>query len=262
MSTWDTTTGTWASDTGRWGYVIYPIWADATETWDTITSNWSTGTHIGDATMGSTLDATHSTSVAIPVTATTAQVFVSYTNTEDRVSQFSVILNNHQNLEAEVNIVAPLIANYDGSYTYNTTGNLTIPSSATLDNTNTITATKDLFIPGVATFNNDLGESNLGGFSFVANSDNLAGTYGIILNNNLVMPSSADLGLISSTVNNVNYTETAALTQPLSMTSASRFLWNKLDDESTSWSDVSDSSDTWTDVTTTTTNWFNNDNTE
>lgn len=262
MSTWDTASDTWDSDAGRWGYVIYPIWADATETWDTITSNWSTGTHIGEATLDSSLAATDTATVAMPVTATTAQVFLSYTNTEDRVSQFSVILNNHQNLQAEANIVAPLIANYDGSYTYNTTGNLTIPNSITLDNTNTITATKGLFIPGVATFNNNLSESNLGGFSFVANSDNLAGNYGIILGNNLVMPSSANIDLLSNTINNVNYTETASLTQPLSITSSSRFLWNKEDEDSTSWTDLSDSTDTWTDVTSTTTNWVNNDNKE
>ena len=262
MSTWDTASNTWDSDTGRWGYVIYPIWADSTETWDTITSNWSTGTHIGEATIGSSLDATDTASVAMPVTATTAQVFLSYTNTEDRVSQFSVILNNHQNLQAEANVVIPLVANYDGSYTYSNTGNINIPLSVSLDATNTTEATKGLFIPGDATFNNSLGESYLGGFAFAANTQNLAGNYGIILDNTLVMPSSADLDFTSGTVNNVNYTETTALTQPLSMTSSSRFLWNKEDEDSTSWTDLSDSTDTWTDVTSTTTNWVNNDNKE
>jgi len=150
-------------------YVTWANWADG---WNDTAANWASQTYTASADLDSTLGTTTVGNAEYPLSATVSQVFLTYTNTEDRVSQFSVVLNNHQSLTADSVLVTNGAANLDGSYDKSLAEDLLIPASANY----------------IGTYDSE----SVGGFS-IPLSVSIDSTLGQTNNNTLVLPVDASL---------------------------------------------------------------------
>ena len=170
-------------------YVTWANWADG---WNDTAANWASQTYTASADLDNTLGTTTAGNAEYPVSATVSQVFLTYTNTEDRVSQFSVVLNNHQSLAADSVLITNGAANLDGSYDKSLAEDLLIPASINLSGAYGKTIEEDLTIPVSANYSGTYDSESVGGFS-IPLSVSIGSTLGQTNDTTLVLPVDASL---------------------------------------------------------------------
>ena len=231
-------------------------WADSSDSWTSTSYIWANQTYQSSIDLDSIISSTYTGNAVFPSTATISQLFLTELHEEDLQSPISAILGNVVGVSAEATLVLPEDASVNIGTALSSNNTNKAIGSVTFDSNLDISDSALVKFVSAAILNQSLESVNEEDAYLVTNAL-LSGNYGIIVANNLVMPSSANLNLSSGAVNNTNYPHTATLRFDYSMDATNRLLWVDETDASDSWTEQAESSDTWTTITEDNTTWTN-----
>jgi len=229
-------------------------WANSTDTWTSTIYIWANQTYQDSISVGNTLSATTTNSIAMPVDATISQLFLTELHEEDRDSPVAAILSNSMGVSADCVLVLPVNADLDNTLDTTSTNNTVFPLSATLNSTLDTSSESSVKFVSAAVLNQSLSSTNAEDATLISNAI-LTGNYGIIVSGNIVMPGSATLDLTTGHTHRTNYPHSISTRSIHSMSASSKFLWTDIDEETGTWTDVTEASSSWVDVTEDTSSW-------
>lgn len=230
-------------------------WDASADGWDTTSHIWANETYQHSASLSNTLGKASSFTMAMPVAATISQLFLDKVNDEDKITQIGALLGTFTGVTASSILKAVGLSTLSSDHSQSSSSNQKFASSANFDNTLDETASTLVTWQSAADFNHSLDSSNAEDATLSGNNATLSGNYGIITSTTLVLPTDATLGLVTDSVNNTNYPHSGTITGNYGMTSSSAFLWNSINEDTTTWTTVTEDSTTWTKETEDTTTW-------
>ncbi len=229
-------------------------WASSTDTWTSTTHIWANQTFQDSVSVGNTLSAANSNTLAIPVDASISQLFLTELHEEDRDSPVAGILSNSLGVSADCILVLPVNANVSGDYSTASGSNAKFTGTATLNNTVGTNSGNAVKFMSAAVLNQSFSNVNAEDKIMLINAA-LNGNYGIIASENLIIPSTATLDLTTGHTHRTNYPYSVNTRSVHGMSASSTFLWNDIAEETGTWTDVSEASSSWTEVTENTNSW-------